>query len=465
MRLRFEAFGHAYPGAVRPALADVTLTLPSDGLTLVTGPSGAGKSTLLRAINGLVPHFTGGRSRGLVRVGPHDPVALGPGAMSRHVGFVSGDPERATVMDVVADEVAFALENLGLDRATIARRVAGALHQVGLAGLERRQVARLSGGERQRVVVAAALALAPAVLVLDEPTSQLDDESAAEVLAAVAALAAARTLTVVLSEHRLERVLPLAAWHVHLPGAGQAPWAGRPAEIAARMRRPVAPAPPPTEAGVEVLALDDVGFDFDGTVVLDGAHLAVRAGEVVALTGPSGAGKTTLLRLAVGLLRPSRGEVRVTGRSIAGRPVAEVCRQAAYLPQDPDALLYAPTVRDELLATLANHALAPRGAHDPEDLLAELGLTAVAGRYPRDLSTGQRQRVALAAVTVTRPPVLVLDEPTRGLDDAAIADLAGLLQAHASAGAGVLVATHDGRLTPAAHRVLRLSAGQVAGPC
>ncbi len=462
MIVRFDGFGHTYPGAASPALAEVTLALPAGALTLVTGPSGAGKSTLLRAMNGLVPHFSGGRCRGRVWVGAHDPVALGPGAMSAHVGYVSGDPERACVMDEVADEVAFALENQGLDRAAIARRVAGALQRVGLAGFAQRRLARLSGGERQRVVVAAALALAPAVLVLDEPTSQLDDDSAAQVLATVMDLAAEGDITVVLSEHRLERVSALAGWQVYLPGAGQPPRAGTPAEIAATYGRPVAPLAPPVAPGPEVLALDDVHFDFDGTGVLRGADLVVRAGEVVALTGPSGAGKTTLLRLAVGLLRPSRGQVRVLGQSTAGRNVADVCRQVAFLPQDPDALLFAANVRSELLATLANHGLPPRGAHDPDALLAELGLTAVAERYPRDLSTGQRQRVALAAVTVTRPPVLVLDEPTRGLDDDAIAQLAALLHTHAGAGTGVLVASHDRRLTRAAHRELRLAAGRVA---
>jgi energy-coupling factor transporter ATP-binding protein EcfA2 len=465
--IRFVDFGHTYPGTTVPSLADVSLTLPAGCLTLVAGPSGAGKSTLLRAINGLVPHFSGGTVRGAVRVGADDPIALGPGVMSARVGFVSGDPERACIMDTVADEVAFALENRGVDGATMRARVADALARVGLADAGERAIASLSGGERQRVVIAAALALTPAVLVLDEPTSQLDDASAALVLATVAELAARGDLTVVLSEHRLDRVLPLAGHMVHLPGPGQPPREGTPAAILPTLARPVAAPAPPAAPGPERFAFDDVWFGFGERSVLRGASLAAGAGEVVALTGPSGSGKTTLLRLAVGLLQPERGTVRVDGLTTAGRAVADICRQVAYLPQDPDALLFAATVRDELRVTLTNHNLAPTGPYDPDDRLAALGIADLAGRYPRDLSTGQRQRVALAAVTVTRPGVLVLDEPTRGLDDGAIAALATLLHAHAAAGAAVLVATHDRRLTRAAHRVVTLGEGRIesAGAC
>jgi len=203
--------------------------------------------------------------------------------------------------------------------------------------------------------------------------------------------------------------------------------------------------------------LDGVTFGFDRQPVLDDVTLAVRAGEVVALTGPNGSGKTTLLRLVVGLLQPHEGAILVAGRPIAGRATADICRQVGYLPQDPGALLFADSVRAELLATLANHRLAPTGPHDPDPLLAELGILDLAERYPRDLSTGQRQRVALAAVAVTRPPVLLLDEPTHGLDDGAIAALAALLHERAAAGAAVLVASHDRRLVAAAHRSVRLS--------
>lgn len=463
--IRFRGFAFTYPGAGAPAVAGLDADLPAGGLTLVAGPSGAGKSTLLRALNGLVPHATGGTVSGGVRVGSRDPVALGPAGMSPHVGWVGGDPERAFVADGVADEVAFALEHHGVAPVEIQARVAAALARTGLAGLADRPLDSLSGGERQRVAIAAVLALAPDVMVLDEPTSQLDDASAAAVLDCVADLVAAGGRTAVVSEHRLDRVAARAARAVYLPGGGRPAVIGDPGPVLAGISRIRVPAPPAVVDAVgHGLALIDVAFAYGGgPPVVDGLTLAVRPGEVVALTGRSGAGKSTVLRLAVGLLAPRRGDVRVAGASIRGRPVAEVCRAVGYLPQDPDLLLFAPTVRAELRATLANHGLVAGGDSRPDgridDLLAVLGLSGVADRYPRDLSTGQRQRVALGAVLVTRPRVVLLDEPTRGLDAGAIAALAGLLHGLAGGGAAVLVATHDRRLLPAAHREVGLDGG------
>ena len=426
--IRFDRFSFTFPGTDDPVLSDVNQVLPEGCLTLVTGPSGAGKSTLLRAINGLVPHFSGGTVAGTVRVGAYDPVALGPGAMSGLVGFVAGDPERWHVIDVVADEVAFALENQGLDALTLRRRVAGALERVGLADAAERPLATLSGGERQRVQVAAALALAPPVLVLDEPTSQLDDDNAAAVLATVAELGAAGDLTVVLSEHRLALVLPYSGWRLHLPGSSGAILAGPPMSDLWPAAEPPLPAqPPPPRRQARCYS----------SSMTSGSHTVLgkcsparrwRCGRARWWRSPArtAAARRRCCGWRWACCGRSEASCEPSVVSNAGRDVASICRQVAYLPQDPSALLFADTVRGELLATLANHGLPPRGDYDPEPLLTELGLADLAERYPRDLSTGQRQRVALGAVTVTRPPLL-LDEPTRGLDDAAIAALARLL--------------------------------------
>ncbi|MCB0216037.1 MAG: ATP-binding cassette domain-containing protein, partial [Chloroflexi bacterium] len=463
--LAFEGWGFSYPGAARPVFEGVDLRLPGGRLSLVAGPSGAGKTTLLQAMAGLVPASSGGRVRGRLRIGAagaFEPVGLGD-----RVGYVHGEPEAGFVADRVEDELAFALEHRGLPRGLITARVGAALEAVELGHLARRRLDSLSGGQRQRVAIAAALALAPEVLVLDEPTSQLDDALAAGLLDRLAALTEAGRRTVIVGEHRLRRVAAQADWMVQLPGGGARPRQGPAGRMLARYPQPVVPSAPPAQPGAPVLELEGLRFGFgaraeapesssEAPPLIADLDLTLRAGEILALTGPSGVGKTTLLRLAVGLLRPASGRVRVAGRDIAGRSVPEVCRELGYLPQDPSDLLIADTARGELELTLAAQGLEPVGARDPERWLARLGIAELAERHPRELSTGQRQRVALGAVLVTGPVLLLLDEPTRGLDTVAVVSLARLLQGLAAEGAGILVATHDRRMLRAVHRRLDL---------
>jgi energy-coupling factor transport system ATP-binding protein len=293
----------------------------------------------------------------------------------------------------------------------------------------------------------------PALLVLDEPTSQLDDASAATALDAVAGLSAAGT-AVIVSEHRLERLAGLATEQVHV-AAGRA-CRGDEARGAARCGRVVPPRAPATATGSVLVEVDGLRFAYGaGAPLFRDFGFTVAAGEVVAITGPSGAGKTTLLRLLMGLATPAAGRCRLAGAQVAPGDIAAAARRAAYLPQDPGQLLFARTVRGELEATLRNHARRET-AKGLEGLLAQLGLAEVAGAYPRDLSTGQRQRCALAALVVAGTRIWLLDEPTRGLDDAAIAALAELLHTAARAGGAVLVATHDRRLIAATHRTIAL---------
>jgi energy-coupling factor transport system ATP-binding protein len=500
--IRLERVTYRYPEAPAPALRDVSLRLPEGAFALVVGPSGVGKSTLLRCLNGLVPHFSGGTLWGHISVDGHDPVSATPRAMSRVVGFVFQDPEAQFVMDHVEDEVAFALENAALPRAEMRARVAEVLELLALTPLRDRRLATLSGGEKQRSAIAAALALRPRVLALDEPTSQLDPAAADEVLGALARLNAQLGLTVVLAEHRLERVLPYASHVLYLPERGAPVRCGPPREVlpamalvppvvalgralgwspppltvaeARRLSSRVDGATPGPEPGPEpapepapdvgpFLAARDLEVAYDATPVLRGVDLALHPGEVVALLGPNGAGKTTLLQCLVGLVRPRRGVVRVQGADIAGWDVAEVCRRVGYLPQDPNALLFADTVRDELRITLRNHGIDEADAPiAPAALLARLGLADKAGAYPRDLSAGERQRVALGAVMVTRPGALLLDEPTRGLDYRAKARLLELLKGWRAAGMAILLVTHDVELAAAAaDRALRMQAGRI----
>lgn len=431
---------YTYPGAAEPALRDVCLEI-GDGLTVVAGPSGGGKSTLLRVFNGLVPHFHGGRIAGTAEVAGLDVVATPTRQLARSVGFVFQDPELQTVYNVVDREVAFGLENIGLPPREMAGRVDEALHAAGVAHLLGRTVRTLSGGERQRVALASALAMRPRLVVLDEPTSQLDPEGAAMVLAAIMGMVG-QGMHAIVSEHRLDRLLQEARELILVAGgtvdaAGPGTWRPLPAPVRRPRRSPV---------GAEAWSLERVSGGFDGRLILDGVDLAGRRGEVVALSGPNGGGKTTLLRLIAGGLAPLAGKVeRRPGR-------------IAYLPQNPTALLHRPTVRDEVSLTLRRAG----ELDEPEAILGELGLLSVADRYPRDLSCGERQRAALATVLPGAPSLVLLDEPTRGMDAAARGALMGLVARLRDRGAAIIVATHDEDLrTALADRVVRVGDGKV----
>jgi energy-coupling factor transporter ATP-binding protein EcfA2 len=506
-QVTFDHVTFTYPEAAAPALSDVSLGIEAGQFTLVIGPSGSGKSTLLRCINGLVPHFSGGKFSGRVTVDGLDTREHPPRNMASVVGFVFQDPEAQFVTERVEDELAFALENAGVPQLTMRKRVEEVLDALGIASLRNRAVSSLSGGEQQRVAIAAALALQPKLLVLDEPTSQLDPQSAEDVLSALVRLNADLGLTIVLAEHRLERVLQYADRAIFLPEAGGAPLVGDPRGVmesvaltpplvtvgkalgwkplpltikegrrfASQSRIPVrgwsgerealsASLRPPT-SDIRSLALDvrDVWYADNGQDILHGVSLKANAGEFVALMGRNGSGKTTLCKSIVGLARPQRGQVNVNGQDVRDKSTAEICRQVGYVPQNPGALLFADAVRDELLVTLRNHGLDEASAPvAPGELLSTLGLEQAALQYPRDLSTGQRQRTALASVLVTRPSILLLDEPTRGLDYAAKSTLVNILKRWQAQGAVIVMVTHDVELVATcADRVALMAEGEI----
>ncbi len=479
----FDGVGFAY-GEDAPSLIDVDLSVAPGDVLLVIGASGSGKSTLLRTVNGLVPHATGGRFRGTVTVAGRSTRDHRPRDLADTVGFVHQDPEAQFVVDEVEHDIAFALENLGMDPAAMRRRVEEVLDALGIAHLRHRSPATLSGGERQRAAVAGALATAPDVLVLDEPTSELDPQGADDVLAAVARLNADLGTTVLLAEHRLERAAPLADLAVRVDAGRLSP----PDQVGAALAT-YDGAPPVTHLGHllhwspppltvrdarrwarDTLVPDRAGLDpapATGEPLLTGRGLQVRhgerralrdvdidvrRGEVVALLGRNGSGKTTLLRALAGLLEVDRGRVGAAAR-------------VAYLPQDPNALLFAPTVQAEL-----EHTLRLLGRRDPEAVAAwldRLGLAGLAGRHPRSLSAGQRQRVAIGAVAVGGAEALLLDEPTRGIDPPSAAALERAVTEHATGGGAVVLATHDVELAArCATRAVVLGDGEVvaAGP-
>jgi energy-coupling factor transporter ATP-binding protein EcfA2 len=501
-QVTFDRVTFIYPEAIAPALREVSLEIEAGQFVLVIGASGSGKSTLLRCINGLVPHFSGGKLNGRVTVNGLDTREHAPRDLASVAGFVFQNPEAQFVTERVEDELAFALENSGVPQLTMRKRVEEVLDALDIASLRSRAVSSLSGGEQQRVAIAAALALQPKILVLDEPTSQLDPQSAEDVLGALVRLNADLGLTIVLAEHRLERVLQFADRVVFLPEAGATPLVGDPREVmeAVSLTPPLVtlgkalgwkPLPltikegrrfasqyttRDTQYAVEqearskkqetsgaALEVRDVWLAYDGKEVLRGVTLSAQAGEFVALMGRNGSGKTSLFRSIVGLVKPQRGQIRVNGQDVLGQPTADICREVGYVPQNPDALLFADAVRDELLVTLRNHGLDETTAPiAPGELLDTLGLASVAALYPRDLSAGQRQRTALASVLVTRPQVLLLDEPTRGLDYAAKATLTSILKHWQSQGTAIVMVTHDVELVATcADRVALMAEGEI----
>jgi energy-coupling factor transport system ATP-binding protein len=489
--INIEHVTYTYPGEGRAALRDFSLRVFDSEFLLVTGVSGAGKSTMLRLFNGLVPHFYGGTLSGSVRVAGRDPVAEGPGDMSDVVGLVFQDPEAQFVAEIVEDEMAFAMENAGLPLQTMRKRVEEALNALGIEHLRGRRVSTLSGGERELVAIASVLTLHPRVLVLDEPTSQLDPQSAEEVLDSLVKLNRDLGLTVVLSEHRLERVVEHADRILYLDPE-QAPLLGEPREVLAKA--PLAPpivqvgkllgwqplpltikearrftsgtdiAEPPLEPtatrddAAPAFDLRGVWFAYGGREVLRGLDLRVSSGEITALMGRNGAGKTTILKLAVGLLKPARGHVTTLGLDTRRASLDDISRLVGYVPQQPDVLLFADTVQGEVDFTRRSHGLPPDGA----GLLAQLGLARYGSADPRDLSVGERQRVALAAVLSGEPSAVVLDEPTRGLDYLQKEALAIILRGLRDHGKAVLLATHDVELAAQlADRVVLMGDGSV----
>jgi energy-coupling factor transport system ATP-binding protein len=494
----FSGLTYQYPEGDTPALRELTWAVAPGEFVTITGPSGSGKSTLLRCLNGLTPHFSGGTFDGMVTVVGHDTRHYSPRVLARLTGFVFQDPEAQFVAGRVDDELAFGMEQLGVPAVTMRKRVEEVLDLLGIAPLRDREIATLSGGQRQRVAVAAALALQPSILALDEPTSQLDPWGAEEVLAALNRLNEDLGLTVVLAEHRLERVVAHADRLTVLAPDGTVGLDGRPrdtlrlAEIGslpalfalgrrldwdplplsikegrAAQRRDTAlgrvPAPAPADpappGGAPIVALQRVSAGWERYPVLRDVDLEVRPGELVALMGRNGSGKTTLLRLVAGLHRPSSGRVLVAGQDTARLHPADIAQTVGYLPQNPSALFFAETLRAELAFTLKHH---PGSGVDPEATLATLGLEHAIDRNPRDLSGGERERAALAAVLVGGPRILLLDEPTRGMDAARKRALVATLLQLRDDGVAILLATHDVELVAeVATRVTLLGDGRV----
>jgi energy-coupling factor transporter ATP-binding protein EcfA2 len=493
MMIDLDRLSYTYPEAARHALQEISLEISAGEAILLAGRSGSGKSTLLRTMNGLVPHFYGGTFQGQAKVAGLNTRTASPTELSNKVGTVFQEPGNRFLTDNLVDEIAFGMELVGISGPEIRSRVRAIIDRFELGSFEGRSLRQLSAGEQQRVAVAAALSRRPDLLLLDEPTSQLDSVSTNVILDWVHELRQQFGLTVVIAEHRLNRLLERVDRMAYLSQLGKLTQLGPPHEVLARLpfgtpitdaarslgllprndlrtrtelREMLLKIPHEASHSVEMveerLRVQGISYSYNGIKALQGVEFSIYTGEIIGLLGRNGAGKSTFLRCLMGLLPPESGEIRLEGKPIHGIPVFELAKKIAYVPQWPSALLFADNLLEELAFTLRNHGLEENPPIQPKTLLEQLGLAEVAHMYPRDLSAGQRQRAALASVLITKPKVVLLDEPTLGMDPISKTDLAALLVGWKKSGTTMIVATHDVEFAAAiADRVVLLDRGQV----
>ena len=491
--IEFHGVSLTYPEASAPTLRDVDLAVAEGSLCLVAGRTGAGKTTLLRLVNGLVPHFTGGLLTGRVTVDGRDTRDHPPRELADVVGSVAQDPLHGFVTDRVEEELAYGMEQLGVDPATMRRRVEETLDLLGIADLRDRSLRDLSGGQQQRVAIGSVLAAGPRVLILDEPTSALDPPAAEEVLAAILRLVHDLGLTVLLAEHRMERALGYADRVVTVHDDGTvtdgppaielerlelvppvvelgrlAGWSPLPLTVrdararAGSLRTRLAEV---AQAGRARQPADGVALHADRLTVTYGPVTAVRdvtldlaRGSVAVLMGRNGAGKSSLLWALQGSGPRRSGSVRVEGVDPAAGGAA-ARNLVGLVPQTAADLLYHDTVDAEVHQSDRDWRVRPGTTRD---LLARIGGDLDPAIHPRDLSEGQRLALVLAIQLAGSPRVVLLDEPTRGLDYPAKASLVDVLRGLAGDGRAILVSTHDVELAASlADRVIVMAGGEI----
>lgn len=461
-------FSYTYEGEERPALRHIDANLRRGEALLITGPTAAGKTTLCLALAGVLHHESGGTISGEISllgrdIGDFD----GIGEVSRHIGMMFDDADAQLIFTSVEEEMRSGLENRGLDPETIEARITGVMDRCGIADLRHRAPHTLSGGQKQRVALAVTLALDPDVLILDESMSELDGAARGLVVSLLGDLKAAGK-SIIVVDHSIDDLCPIADQVIVLKG-GAVALRGSPEEVRSRLQageEPVAPeqhAPAPVAAppGAPVLSVKELCQYYGSIRALDAVSFDLYPGEFVAIVGENGSGKTTLVKHFNGLLRPRSGSVTVDGFDAGTAPVTDLVSRAGLVFQNPDTMLFENTVGDEVGFGLMNTGIGDAG----ERVARALALVHLAGKetaYPRHLSRGERQRLAVACVLAMQPEVIILDEPTTGLDDGESGAMMALMKDLQQQGHTIVMVTHNMQIVEAyAGRIIRLQGGRI----
>jgi energy-coupling factor transporter ATP-binding protein EcfA2 len=508
-----DKVSYLYPRSKKPALCDISLEIYKGEFLGLIGPTGAGKTTLCLTLNGIVPQFYGGRFFGRVTVAGLDTVDHPISTLARHVGVVFQDPETQLIATSVENEIAFALENLCVPREEIKERIPRVLAAVRLEGTEHKHPHELSGGQKQRLAIAAALAMQPDLMVLDEPTSQLDPVGAEEVFATVRELNRELGMTIVMASHAAEEMAEYAD-RIVLLFDGRIIAVGTPDEIYSqidllyehylrppqvsetfymigqrgapvnkppvRMREgamlldtlcqqctiaaPKNLSMPIFHRGDPLLSVQDLKHTYpDGTQALQGVSLDIHEGEYVLIIGQNGAGKSTLVKHFLNLLRPKAGTVKIGGVEVGNFSVSELARRIGYVAQNPDNQIFSTTVRDEVSFALRNLGYSAKEVEERTvESLEAMGLLDVRDAHPLSLPKGDRARVVIAAILAMKPEIIIFDEPTTGQDFRGARFILDISRKLHQTGKTVLVITHHLYLMPEyAERVIVMGKGTI----
>ncbi|WP_040306642.1 ABC transporter ATP-binding protein [Caloramator australicus] len=474
--IKIKDLTYYYPETSRPALENINLTINEGDFVLIVGPSGCGKSTILRAINGLIPNFYGGKIKGEVLVKNKNIKDISKKELFKTVGFIFQDPEKQSVYNTIEREIAFGMENLNMDITRMKKNIAEVSNLFNLDFIKEKSINNISGGERQKVEIASVVAMDPEVILLDEPTSQLDPISADEILNAINKLNKDMGKTIILVEQRLDKSFDMADKILimqngritneigkdeiniyidkinFLPKVSiifkEAGFKAVPLNIK-EAKKIIANKNVPNKRDSniksfkdEILKVEDLYFEYSpNRPILKNINFNLHKGEVLGIMGHNGAGKTTLSKILVGLIKKFKGKIILNGKEIERLNDVERVKSIGYLAQNPTLYFGRDTVFDEVSYSLRNI-----GDFDREkliELLKKFDLYGIMDKNPRDLSGGQKQRLAIACTVVTKPDILILDEPTRGIDIYHKIEIGNFIKEYASLGKSVIIITHD----------------------